>query len=84
MVGVPVADIGRKNGINHTTYFNRKKKHDGMTPDFQDRHGHLYVFLSVRPEMRSYPSGICFLGSKKVLSNVSWTGNSSGRMDKKT
>jgi putative transposase len=30
--GVPVADIGRKAEISQTTYFNWKKKYDGMTP----------------------------------------------------
>jgi putative transposase len=30
--GVPVADICRKAGISQATYFNWKKKYDGMTP----------------------------------------------------
>jgi putative transposase len=30
--GVPVADICRKAGISQATYFNWKKKFDGMTP----------------------------------------------------
>ena len=30
--GVPVADIGRKAGISPATYFNWKKKYDGMSP----------------------------------------------------
>ena len=32
MDGVPVADICRKAGISQATYFNLKKKSDGMTP----------------------------------------------------
>ena len=30
--GVPVADICRKAGISQATYFNWKRKYDGMTP----------------------------------------------------
>ena len=30
--GVPVADICRKAGISQATYFNWKKKYDGMLP----------------------------------------------------
>ena len=30
--GVPVADICRKPGISPATYFNSKKKYDGMQP----------------------------------------------------
>ena len=30
--GVPVADICRKAGISQATYFNWKKKYDGMSP----------------------------------------------------
>lgn len=30
--GVPVADICRKAGISQATYFNWKKKYEGMTP----------------------------------------------------
>ena len=30
--GVPVADICRKAGICQATYFNRKKKYDGLLP----------------------------------------------------
>jgi putative transposase len=30
--GVPAADICRKAGISQATYFNWKKKYDGMTP----------------------------------------------------
>lgn len=30
--GVPVADICRKAGISHATYFNWKKKYDGPLP----------------------------------------------------
>jgi putative transposase len=30
--GVPVADICRKAGISQATYFNWKKKYDGLTP----------------------------------------------------
>ena len=30
--GVPVADICRKAGINQATYFNWKKKYDGLLP----------------------------------------------------
>ena len=30
--GVPVADICRRAGISHATYFNWKKKYDGMLP----------------------------------------------------
>ncbi len=30
--GVPVAEICRKAGISQATYFNWKKKYDGMTP----------------------------------------------------
>jgi putative transposase len=30
--GVPVADMCRKAGISQATYFNWKKKYDGMTP----------------------------------------------------
>jgi putative transposase len=30
--GVPVAEICRKVGISQATYFNWKKKYDGMTP----------------------------------------------------
>jgi putative transposase len=30
--GVPVAEICRKTGISQATYFNWKKKFDGMTP----------------------------------------------------
>ena len=30
--GVPVADICRKAGISQATYFNWKKKYDGMQP----------------------------------------------------
>ena len=30
--GVPVADICRKAGISQATYFNWKKKHDGLLP----------------------------------------------------
>lgn len=30
--GVPVADICRKAGISQATYFNWKKRYDGMTP----------------------------------------------------
>ena len=30
--GAPVADICRKAGISQATYFNWKKKYDGMTP----------------------------------------------------
>ena len=31
--GIPVADICRKAGISQATYFNRKKKYDGLLPD---------------------------------------------------
>ena len=31
--GVPVADICRKAGISQATYFNWKKKYDGLMPD---------------------------------------------------
>jgi putative transposase len=31
--GVPVADICRKAGISQATYFNWKKKYDGLLPD---------------------------------------------------
>ena len=30
--GVPVADICRKAGISHATYFNWKRKFDGLLP----------------------------------------------------
>lgn len=30
--GVPVADIYRKAGISHATYFNWKKKYEGLQP----------------------------------------------------
>ena len=30
--GMPVADICRKAGISHATYFNWKKKYDGLLP----------------------------------------------------
>ena len=30
--GMPVADICRKVGISQATYFNRKKKYDGLLP----------------------------------------------------
>ena len=30
--GLPVADICRRAGISQATYFNWKKKYDGMTP----------------------------------------------------
>ena len=30
--GVPVTDICRKAGINQATYFNWKKKYDGLLP----------------------------------------------------
>lgn len=30
--GIPVADICRRAGISQATYFNRKKKYDGMLP----------------------------------------------------
>ena len=30
--GIPVADICRKAGISQATYFNWKKKYDGMQP----------------------------------------------------
>ena len=30
--GVPVSDIGRKAGISQATYFNWKKKYEGMQP----------------------------------------------------
>jgi putative transposase len=30
--GVPVSDICRKAGISHATYFNWKKKYDGLLP----------------------------------------------------
>jgi putative transposase len=30
--GMPVADICRKAGISQATYFNRKKKYDGLLP----------------------------------------------------
>src|SRR5947199_5919514 len=30
--GMPVADIGRKAGISQATYFNWKKKYDGLLP----------------------------------------------------
>jgi putative transposase len=31
--GMTVADICRKAGISQATYFNWKKKHDGLLPD---------------------------------------------------
>jgi len=31
--GMPVADICRKAGISQATYFNWKKKYDGLLPD---------------------------------------------------
>lgn len=31
--GIPVADICRKAGISQATYFNWKKKYDGLLPD---------------------------------------------------
>lgn len=31
--GIPVADISRKAGISQATYFNWKKKYDGLLPD---------------------------------------------------
>ena len=31
--GIPVADIYRKAGISQATYFNWKKKNDGLLPD---------------------------------------------------
>jgi putative transposase len=30
--GMPVADICRKAGVSHATYFNWKKKYDGLLP----------------------------------------------------
>jgi putative transposase len=30
--GMPVADVCRKAGISQATYFNRKKKYDGLLP----------------------------------------------------
>jgi len=30
--GIPVADISRRAGISQATYFNWKKKYDGMSP----------------------------------------------------
>lgn len=30
--GIPIAEISRKAGISQATYFNWKKKYDGMTP----------------------------------------------------
>ncbi len=31
--GIPVADICRRTGISQATYFNWKKKYDGLLPD---------------------------------------------------
>ena len=31
--GMPVADVCRKAGISQATYFNCKKKYDGLLPD---------------------------------------------------
>ena len=31
--GMPVADVCRKAGISQATYFNWKKKYDGLLPD---------------------------------------------------
>jgi putative transposase len=31
--GMPVADVCRKSGISQATYFNWKKKYDGLLPD---------------------------------------------------
>jgi putative transposase len=31
--GIPVADLCRKAGISQATYFNWKKKYDGLLPD---------------------------------------------------
>jgi putative transposase len=31
-VGMPVADICRNAGVSHATYFNWKKKYDGLLP----------------------------------------------------
>ena len=32
MEGVPVAEIGRRAGISQATYFNWKKKYEGLSP----------------------------------------------------
>jgi len=39
--GVPVAEICRKAGISQATYFNWKKKYDGITPPEMRRLGQL-------------------------------------------
>jgi putative transposase len=39
--GVPVADICRKAGISAATYFNWKKKYDGMQPPEMPKIGSL-------------------------------------------
>jgi putative transposase len=39
--GMPVADICRKAGIGQATYFNRKKKYDGLLPTEMRRLRHL-------------------------------------------
>jgi putative transposase len=33
--GMPVADVCRKAGISQATYFNWKKKYDGLPPDMR-------------------------------------------------
>jgi len=59
--GMPVADICRKAGISQATYFNWKKKYDGLLPDemrrlkqLEDENGKLKKLvadLSARPGM---------------------------------
>ena len=56
--GTPVAEICRKAGISQATYFNWKKKYDGLTPpemrrlkQLEDENSKLVADLSLDREM---------------------------------
>jgi putative transposase len=49
--GMPVADICRKAGISQATYFNWKRKYDGLLPTEMRRLRKLVADLSLDREM---------------------------------
>ena len=63
--GVPVADICRRAGISEATYFNWKKKYDGMTPHEMRR---LRQFEDENAKLKRIVADLCL--DKEMLPDV--------------
>ena len=63
--GVPVADICRKAGISQATYFNWKKKYDGLLPTEMRR---LKLLEDENTKLRKLVADLCL--DKEMLQDV--------------